>query len=271
MSSPRIADLFRVRSRFLRSAHLERDFEDPKALEGYVLTPQASTYLDRMADGLAPRSGQRAWRVTGDYGVGKSSFALVLAHLLGGRLRGLPPAIATSADRARAAAGRKPRLLPILVTGSREPASTAVLRALARVIEPLHSRGRRPKILDRLRGLLRSADNPTISTEDAAVVKAVEDAAAFVRTAGHGTGLLLVLDELGKFLEFAAARPDCQRRLLPAAPGGVGGSQRRYPAGRRRPAPPRVQRVRGPPVGGCTARVAEGRGAFRRVIVRSPP
>src|SRR5688572_30446512 len=98
MPSSRITDLFQVRTRFLRSAHLERDFEDASAVQGYVLTPQASTYLNRLASGLAPTSGQRAWRITGDYGVGKSSFALVLAHLFSGRGRGLIPAVRDAVD-----------------------------------------------------------------------------------------------------------------------------------------------------------------------------
>ena len=32
MAEKRIADLFDIKSRFLRSAHLERDFQDPGAL-----------------------------------------------------------------------------------------------------------------------------------------------------------------------------------------------------------------------------------------------
>src|SRR5437016_2335627 len=35
MANKRIADLFDIKSRFLRSAHLERDFQDPGALNGY--------------------------------------------------------------------------------------------------------------------------------------------------------------------------------------------------------------------------------------------
>ena len=71
-----ISDLFQVRSRFVRSVHLERDFRDPDALKGYVLTDAAKSGMERVSGGLAARSSQRAWRVTGDYGSGKSSFAL---------------------------------------------------------------------------------------------------------------------------------------------------------------------------------------------------
>src|SRR5690242_9294571 len=95
MSENRIADLFHVPSRFMRSAHLERDFNDPRALDNYVVTDQVRLALARIMAGLEPDSGQRAWRITGDYGTGKSSFGLVLAHQLAGKL---PPALRTELD-----------------------------------------------------------------------------------------------------------------------------------------------------------------------------
>src|SRR5947199_10506149 len=69
----RMADAFDIKTRFMRSVNLRRDFRDETALEGYVLTPHVRATLERLAGGLAPRSGQRAWRITGDYGTGKSS------------------------------------------------------------------------------------------------------------------------------------------------------------------------------------------------------
>ena len=84
MLKTQMADLFQVRNRFFRSTHLERDFSDPDALNGYVITPSAKTGFERLAGGLASHSTQRAWRLTGDFGTGKSSFALALARLFGG-------------------------------------------------------------------------------------------------------------------------------------------------------------------------------------------
>src|SRR5262249_19784445 len=98
MSAPRIADLFTIKRRFLLPRHFERDFRDPAALEGYVVTEQIQQHLDRIATGLLDKSGQRAWRITGDYGSGKSSFALLLAHLLAGKEADLPPQLRKSID-----------------------------------------------------------------------------------------------------------------------------------------------------------------------------
>src|SRR4051812_39746952 len=88
--SEKIADLFAIKARYMRSANLERDFSDPAALEGYIPTDHAKATAHRLVAGLKENSGQRAWRITGDYGSGKSSFALCLANLFGGRESGLP-------------------------------------------------------------------------------------------------------------------------------------------------------------------------------------
>lgn len=85
MAENRISQLLNIQRRYLRSAHLQRDFQDPAALDGYIVTPAIKANFDRIRRGIMPGSGQRAWRVTGDYGSGKSSFALLLANLLGGR------------------------------------------------------------------------------------------------------------------------------------------------------------------------------------------
>ena len=72
-SSPAIADFFRVPTRFLRSVQLERDFHDVAALEQYVVTPYMAEAFRRIAAGLRANSGSRAWRITGDYGVGNTN------------------------------------------------------------------------------------------------------------------------------------------------------------------------------------------------------
>src|SRR5258707_893306 len=69
--------------RISSALHFERDYRDPSSLAGYVVTDQIRGYLRRLSLGLQPNSGQRAWRITGDYGSGKSAFALLLAHVLG--------------------------------------------------------------------------------------------------------------------------------------------------------------------------------------------
>jgi hypothetical protein len=143
-----------------------------------VVTPQIQESLDRIATGLDNKSGQRAWRITGDYGSGKSSFALLLAHVLatGGRESALPPTLRKSLDLTKVRQNRK-RLLPILITGSREPLSVAVSRSLLKALEDTFdsppSRGgyagasrSRLQLIETLRSAL-SSSKPQIADEEA--------------------------------------------------------------------------------------------------------
>ena len=118
MSQKRIADLWQIQSRFLRSAHLERDFHDPAGLSGYVATKFVGSCLERIGEGLRRGSGQRAWRLTGHYGSGKSSFALLLANVLGKRDNSLAPQLRKVVDLSSCGV-LSPEFLPVLVTCSR--------------------------------------------------------------------------------------------------------------------------------------------------------
>jgi len=66
-----------------RSVNLERDAES--SLAGYIPTARSVDTVRRVLDGLLSRSGNHAWSVTGPYGSGKSSFALLLDSLAGPR------------------------------------------------------------------------------------------------------------------------------------------------------------------------------------------
>jgi hypothetical protein len=204
----KIADYIHIQRRFLRSAHLERDFRDASALEGYVVTPQIQQSLDRIATGLDDKSGQRAWRITGDYGSGKSSFALLLAHVLanGGKDSALPPTLRKSLDLGRVCESRK-RLFPVLITGSREPLSVAISRSLLKALEETFDGRSRLQLIETLRSALAS---PKPQIADEAALAYIRDANSHLIARDKADGLLIILDELGKFLEFAALHPERQ-------------------------------------------------------------
>lgn len=199
----RIADLHRVPERYLRSVHLERDFDDTRALEGYIATEPMLSSLRRIAEGLRPGSGRRAWRITGDYGSGKSSFALVLAHLLRDSTHSSLGELRRSVDFRGLGVTRTPRVLPVLVTGAREGLGSATGRAVARAIDRLRGRGPRPRALIELAKRATEAGGG----DSGALAELLSGLSAYVVGAGY-TGVLLVLDELGKFLEYAALHPD---------------------------------------------------------------
>jgi hypothetical protein len=205
MAEKRIVDVFNIKSRFLRSAHLERDFHDSAALAGYVTTGFVQDCCDRLADGLRPKSGRRAWRVTGDYGSGKSSFALLVANALAGRDSKLPPQLVRVFDFKKLGVAR-PAFLPVLVTCSRQPLATSILRALHASISSVYKRGAKSKAAENIQRLLSAKTEPN----DEQTVNAILEANSQIIADSKGQGLLIVVDELGKFLEFAALNPHRQ-------------------------------------------------------------
>lgn len=198
-----ISDLFNVPNRFLRSVHLEKDFADPNALENYIVTPAMAEAVGRVADGLRSGSSHRAWRVTGDYGVGKSSFALLLSHLLSGSKNAKSINISDVigwSDRHL----EKDVYWPILITGAREGIVQSILRG---VNEALASGGRHMPSVD-----LESLQHAISACKTARTTRPFDRLIALLReqAAASGLGVALIIDELGKLLEYAAQNPDEQ-------------------------------------------------------------
>ena len=160
MFEKRISEFLSPGVRFLRSAHLERDFHDSTALSGYVLTEFSRECLSRLATGLQPRSGQRAWRVTGDYGSGKSSFALLLAHWLAGDATKFPPQIRKAADFQQFGVVH-PQFIPVLVTCSRQPLGVSILKSVHLTLSELYRHGAKSKLALEVQRLLDSKQEPT--------------------------------------------------------------------------------------------------------------
>jgi hypothetical protein len=175
MNSKPIASILRLHPRFLRSVHLEGDLRDPGSSQGYVCTPLAHQALQRILASFQVNSTQRAWRIAGDYGSGKTGFGLVLARVARGARQELPKEMQPLAAYHT--------LMPAAATGDQEPLGRTVLRALG---QPWGSE-----------------KHP--STRE--VLRAVQETIAKARKKNH-MGVLLILDELGKNLEFAARNPE---------------------------------------------------------------
>lgn len=219
-----IADIFHINQRFLRSTHLERDFSNPDGCKGYIPTEFTKSCLERLAEGLQTNSPSRAWRLTGDYGTGKSSFALVLAHLFSGHQNGVCKNL-REAIKIKNSCLDGPGLTPILVTGNRSSLKAALQSALQKSIENVtgNSKAKLPTQLQRIveisnedmslrvsYSLFPDELNEIPSIGDKDIVEAFIEFSHFVKAKSKKSGVLLILDELGKFLEFAAMYPERQ-------------------------------------------------------------
>lgn len=218
--APRWADLTRVRARFQRSVHLERDAHSKSALDGYVLTPLVRTLAGRIIDGYDAKAPSRAWSITGPYGTGKSAFALFLADLFSPpdvdpsesarRLLGRgDPALQAALSGPGGAFPHRDGLWTVLATGERRPLEDVLLRALRDSVQAFWSgRGARPTIVQKVtRAAERAAAGESLPARD--VVALFEETSEKIAASNRsGKGLIVILDEAGKILEHAAQNPD---------------------------------------------------------------
>ena len=193
-----------IRGQFQRSVHLVRDFHGSRSLDGYVVTSKAVETTARIADGLASPGSYRAWSISGPYGGGKSSYALFVSRLLRGDAGALALLAATDAGLAERLGEAGP-LVPVLVVGSRGPITRALAEGLAQALDvfaaTLPEAG--TEIARQAEALASKARGAATEPE---VVGVYGRAADLVRQRTGG-GLLVVVDELGKHLEYAALHP----------------------------------------------------------------
>lgn len=205
----RIADYLEIAPRYVRSFEIERDFADPAATDGYILTPAVLFAAQTLSGGLRKGSTQRAWRITGPYGAGKSAFGLFLSHIAARTAPGrkLLTQLKEEAPNVYAAWHAVPRYLPIAITGSRIPFGQALIAGLRRAVERMSTR-RPPKLLQELKRLESRALTAHVSDEEVsdAVARFVDYAVSSAQ--GEYQGVLLLIDEMGKFLEYAALWPE---------------------------------------------------------------
>ncbi len=213
-----LSDFVEVAPRFTRAINLERDAQQATAVDGYILTSTGADVLRRFSRSLSGEPTQRAWTLTGPYGSGKSAFALFLASLLGpqtGQGHEIARFILKSCesgiygdffDRRKKTCLIPEGFCPILLTGVAEPLLPALIRACWRDLSRYYDRGRPPAALKKIERLHKCIErNQSVAASDfitalLAVVHQLQDS-------GRSQGLLIIVDELGKFLEFAARDP----------------------------------------------------------------
>lgn len=165
-----------VERRFALSARLDSDLQGSPPLKGYVVQASVGTALGSMLEGIA-RKDRFAFTWTGPYGGGKSSAALLIANMVGGNK--------SQKALARSIAGENLCKAADLAFGK----TAAGWRVVALT-------GRRAGLVEAL------AEALGIAVDDqSADYRSVLD--ALDRSGREAKGLLLIVDELGKFLEHA--------------------------------------------------------------------
>ena len=202
-----LADRISVRSRFARSANVERDLAQPEPLDGYVVTARVLDVLGRIGATAGHGRAGGAWSLTGPYGSGKSSLALLIDAAFGpptptreAALRLIGEASSDAKAAIRAAHERygtwKTGFHRGLVTASREPVGFTVLRALRKAHERAPGPTESPAT-----HLLRAALWDAESDDPRRTGPAPSSIVQIARALAEEAPLLLIIDEFGKNLE----------------------------------------------------------------------
>jgi hypothetical protein len=201
-----IKDALSIHSRYVRAVNIGRDLGDEHALDGYLLTDVVRYALARLCDGLQATSSQRAWRITGSYGSGKSALGLFLASLFtlpltkrsaAGKLLG------QDAPELLPKAKKLPRYEPLVITGTRSDASIALANSLRDLIGARRTAASQKQLIERLDAFIDARSRQECAPHG--VVTLLQDACVYLGTGVNATeGLLLIVDEMGRWLEYAA-------------------------------------------------------------------
>jgi len=200
----KIIDGLELNAHHTRSISLSRDLRDNAAIASYLPTPNAVQAIRKIGNALAQGDSQRAWKVVGPYGSGKSALGIMLAQLLAGRedhpaawdlLRGASaPAAALFADSRRFA---------LAIVGARLSIGLALEAEIQRaLVSWTQGRG-----LDAFKKHLSEPGHYKGRPINAVAGELVRDFTAVARAQGY-TGAVLLVDEVGKFVEHAAMHPE---------------------------------------------------------------
>lgn len=204
MARSLIADRLQVHPRYVRAVDIARDLSDPDALDGYILTSRAREALLRLSKGLNPSSTQRAFRITGPYGSGKSSFGLLLAKLVE-RKSGLAASIALPV----LGGNEFPAFEVLVLVGSRTSLARELLEAIGEKASALF--GDDNEISQQCAHLLTELGASTLPTK--AVLLQLTRLAALIEQDSERS-LLVLVDEMGRYLEYSAAHPESEDPAL---------------------------------------------------------
>lgn len=202
-----------VNTNYTRSINLERDADSLAVVNAYIPTTRALDTLARIGETITTvQSKPRAWTLVGPYGSGKSSFAVFLSHLLGSADDVATEAAQSVLEKCNEQVidsfwnenGDPLEHCRVFLTGSPEPLSKRLTKALIDGATAFFSRGNRqhPRVIEQLGNLIKQ-DQISV-TQLIEAVNQLQEAVA----ATKGYGLLIVIDELGKFLEYEARHPE---------------------------------------------------------------
>ena len=199
-----------IHTSYTRSVNLQRDVNNLDLVKAYLPTAKSLQALEQFVLGLSDAPAERALALIGPYGSGKSAFALFLSALLATDTDPIhQAAIAVLSQHApstniesyftQTTIGKR-GFLRVVVNGIPASLSKQLLLAFANAMEQ-QGMAHHP-LCRQIHRVVQEAMSPSMDYV-VNLIKAVQQEWA---TLG-GKGVLLEIDELGKFLEYEAYHP----------------------------------------------------------------
>ena len=210
-SLPSLASVIHIRQNGIRSVNIEHDLGQEKLAEGYILTAQARRSMARIVDRIGHAVSQRAWTLTGPYGSGKSYFGFFLMNLLSAslpshgyaleQLQQVDPLLARSAVAACRVKQTK-GFFPIAITGYRTELQRCIRNGVRQAIAQFSDDSD-------IQSILNNDSLWTDNTQSRTLIDLLRCLLKVLTKPSLGySGILLILDEMGKPLEYATAHPE---------------------------------------------------------------
>lgn len=197
-----------INRKYTRSVNIERDLASKEAINGYIHTACGIDTFKRFANTISEDDTPRSWALVGPYGTGKSSFGLFLTTVTGNStdtetiaarqsLRRSDKKIAKAfSNKVRGTNG----FLKIVLTGKPQPFIKSFVSALKSGVERFWNR--KPAFYDTI---CNFGDMPTTSDVIDVLRQIQQHLASHIK---RPIGILIIIDELGKFLEYEARHSD---------------------------------------------------------------
>lgn len=201
-----------VNTHYTRSVNLERDADSIDVINAYIPTSRALRTFTRVANAMHSGQAPRAWSWIGPYGSGKSSASVFLGQLLAdpesktaqAALNILNKSDPETAEQFRQVGLGKKGTMNVFLTGAPEPMSTRLVKSLISATQAYWKNigAKEPELIKNLEKL--AVQKKVKVSEFISAINQVQ--LALEKT--NCTGLVLIVDEFGKFLEYEARHYD---------------------------------------------------------------
>ena len=202
----KLTDYIDIDTVYTRSINIERDSDSDEIVKAYIPTSRAVNTLYRISDTFDQVNTPRSWALIGPYGSGKSSFAVFLSHLMNNIDKSATKSAYEVLNRVDNDLCGKFKdhiqdtkgYLPILITGAPEPLGNRFLSGMYDATQKYwNTVGRKPLVINKIKDKLSQI---TITTAE--IIELLEELQEAVKKTG--SGIIIILDEFGKFLEYEA-------------------------------------------------------------------